>query len=292
MIDAAAVALRRPNWPIAIPAGWSARSVTRRCRRRTRWSSSSAGHRPSLPPTRAPTQVARLSTTSPSSCNGACYVHRHQCRGIDLVLSVVAAALLFPVLIFIGTATRLSAARREQRFAAMRLVGATPRQISRDLRPSNRRSPRSSASRSASGCSSRCAPCSRTIPVHRRAVLHHRPVAQPARHLARRGRRPDRRGRRGTPGVAPRADLTARALRRRVTPKPPRAWRLLPLLAGLAELALFRGRRAAGVHAGGQIQAFLRGILVMHGRPGHRGAVAHHGSAHGSSPGARRDRLR
>ena len=42
---------------------------------------------------------------------------------------MVAAALLFPVLIFIGTATRLSAARREQRFAAMRLVGATPRQV-------------------------------------------------------------------------------------------------------------------------------------------------------------------
>jgi hypothetical protein len=34
------------------------------------------------------------------------------------------------VLIFIATATRLSAARREQRFAAMRLVGARPRQIS------------------------------------------------------------------------------------------------------------------------------------------------------------------
>ena len=38
----------------------------------------------------------------------------------------MAAALLFPVLIFVGAATRLSAARREQRFAAMRLVGATP----------------------------------------------------------------------------------------------------------------------------------------------------------------------
>ena len=46
-----------------------------------------------------------------------------------MVLSVAAAALLFPVLVFIGAATRLSAARREQRFAAMRLVGATPRQI-------------------------------------------------------------------------------------------------------------------------------------------------------------------
>src|SRR5205823_11620347 len=36
----------------------------------------------------------------------------------------------FPVLIVIGTATRLAATRRELRFAAMRLVGATPRQIS------------------------------------------------------------------------------------------------------------------------------------------------------------------
>ncbi|ADU08710.1 protein of unknown function DUF214 [Micromonospora sp. L5] len=49
---------------------------------------------------------------------------------VDLILGVVAGGLLFPVLVFIGTATRLGAARREQRFAAMRLVGATPRQIS------------------------------------------------------------------------------------------------------------------------------------------------------------------
>ncbi|MDG4810301.1 ABC transporter permease [Micromonospora sp. WMMD1120] len=48
---------------------------------------------------------------------------------VNLILGVVAGGLLFPLLIFIGTATRLSAARREQRFAALRLVGATPRQI-------------------------------------------------------------------------------------------------------------------------------------------------------------------
>ncbi len=41
-----------------------------------------------------------------------------------------AVALLLPVLIFIATASRLSAARREERFASMRLIGATPRQIS------------------------------------------------------------------------------------------------------------------------------------------------------------------
>jgi hypothetical protein len=49
---------------------------------------------------------------------------------VILLLSVVALAILTPVLIFIATATRLSAARREERFAAMRLVGATRRQVS------------------------------------------------------------------------------------------------------------------------------------------------------------------
>jgi FtsX-like permease family len=39
-------------------------------------------------------------------------------------------AVLFPVLILISTATRLAAARREERFAALRLVGATPGDIS------------------------------------------------------------------------------------------------------------------------------------------------------------------
>ena len=47
-----------------------------------------------------------------------------------VVLFIGALALLFPVLVFLATATRLAAARREQRFAAMRLVGATPRQVS------------------------------------------------------------------------------------------------------------------------------------------------------------------
>src|SRR6266568_2760628 len=77
-------------------------------------------------------RVSSIQSTVPSSCNGRdCEVRVGlNTNAIDLILSVVACALLFPVLIFIGTATRLSAARREQRFAAMRLVGATPRQIS------------------------------------------------------------------------------------------------------------------------------------------------------------------
>jgi hypothetical protein len=40
-----------------------------------------------------------------------------------------ALAILFPLLILVNTATRLSAARREERYAAMRLIGATPHQI-------------------------------------------------------------------------------------------------------------------------------------------------------------------
>jgi hypothetical protein len=75
--------------------------------------------------------VNRISSTTPSSCSGSCALGvGTDSNGITLILSVVAAALLFPVLIFIGSATRLSATRREQRFAAMRLVGATPRQVS------------------------------------------------------------------------------------------------------------------------------------------------------------------
>src|SRR5260221_10750891 len=44
--------------------------------------------------------------------------------------AVGAIAFVFPILILVGTATRLAAARREERYAALRLVGATPRQIS------------------------------------------------------------------------------------------------------------------------------------------------------------------
>jgi hypothetical protein len=43
---------------------------------------------------------------------------------------VGAIAFLFPILILVGTATRLAAARREERYASLRLVGATMDQIS------------------------------------------------------------------------------------------------------------------------------------------------------------------
>jgi hypothetical protein len=43
--------------------------------------------------------------------------------------AVGAVAFVFPILLLIGSATRLAAARREERYAALRLVGATNRQI-------------------------------------------------------------------------------------------------------------------------------------------------------------------
>ena len=66
---------------------------------------------------------------TPASCN-ACRSGFGSAPVLQWILAVGAVALLLPVLILIATASRLSAARREERFASMRLVGATPRQIS------------------------------------------------------------------------------------------------------------------------------------------------------------------
>jgi hypothetical protein len=74
-------------------------------------------------------RIYSINTLAPNECGDCAVGVGINANGIDLILAVVAMALLFPVLMFIGSASRLSAARREQRFAAMRLAGATPRQI-------------------------------------------------------------------------------------------------------------------------------------------------------------------
>jgi hypothetical protein len=66
---------------------------------------------------------------TPANCD-ACQSTTGSGPVLQFILVGGAVALLLPVLIFIATASRLSAARREERFAAMRLVGATPHQIS------------------------------------------------------------------------------------------------------------------------------------------------------------------
>ena len=50
--------------------------------------------------------------------------------GLVLIVTLAVVGALAPVVVFVGTATRLSAARREQRLATLRLVGATNRQMS------------------------------------------------------------------------------------------------------------------------------------------------------------------
>ena len=66
---------------------------------------------------------------TPASCY-ACQYPSGSGAVLQFILVGGAVALVLPVLILIATASRLSAARREERFAAMRLVGATPRQVS------------------------------------------------------------------------------------------------------------------------------------------------------------------
>ena len=73
-------------------------------------------------------EVAAIQRT-PANCY-ACQNPVGSGPDLQWILAGGAMFLLLPVLILIATATRLSAARREERFAAMRLVGATPRQIS------------------------------------------------------------------------------------------------------------------------------------------------------------------
>jgi hypothetical protein len=48
-----------------------------------------------------------------------------------LIVVLAAVGAMAPVAVFVGTATRMSAARREARLAALRLVGATPGQVAR-----------------------------------------------------------------------------------------------------------------------------------------------------------------
>ncbi|GAA4253181.1 ABC transporter permease [Dactylosporangium darangshiense] len=178
---------------------------------------------------------------------------------LDLVLSVIAGGLLFPVLIFIGTATRLSAARREQRFAAMRLVGATPRQVTG-----------LAAVESAAAAVIGAAAGFALFPALRMAMAQYpitglRPypddlspgwLAMVIVAL-------------GVPLAAAgvswiamrRVRISPLGVARRTTPKPPGAWRLIPVVAGLAELAYFIGRTPHNSNA--QVAAFLPGFLVI-----------------------------
>ena len=211
-------------------------------------------------------QVASISTTVPSSCTGDCALGvGTNSNGMTLILSVVAAALLFPVLIFIGGATRLSAARREQRFAAMRLVGATPGQISVistvessvaavvgvvagfalffALRPAIATIP-------FTGDPFFTSDLSLSLPETLLVALGIPIAAAAAARVALR-----------------RVNISPLGVSRRVTPRPPRAWRVIPLLAGVVELGYFAYVHDIGAHSGTnptvEAGVFLVGVLLV-----------------------------
>ncbi|HEY3907979.1 MAG TPA: FtsX-like permease family protein [Streptosporangiaceae bacterium] len=207
-------------------------------------------------------RITAIQTVPLSSCNGPqCSVAVGiDANGIDLILSVVGVGLLLPVLIFIGASTRLSAARREQRFAAMRLTGATPRQITLiasvesavaaaigvgfgfalffGLRPVIASFPFSGAPFFTDDMSlSLLDVAAVVVGVPAAAALIARIALQ-------------------------RVQISPLGVSRRVTPRPPRAWRLIPLLAGMAELAVFI---AAGKqkNSANEILAILPGFLLV-----------------------------
>ncbi|MET9342433.1 FtsX-like permease family protein [Nonomuraea sp. NPDC003804] len=78
---------------------------------------------------RTPQQVAAMTGTrqvdavaTDPAADGSADVYRFG-------FGIAAIGLIVPLLVLVGTATRLAAARRETRFAAIRLVGATSRQV-------------------------------------------------------------------------------------------------------------------------------------------------------------------
>jgi cell division protein FtsX len=179
---------------------------------------------------------------------------------LETILVIGALALLLPVLIFIGTATRLSAARREQRFAAMRLVGATSRQVS-----------------VVSAVEASVAALGGVVLGFLLFYLLH-PVLQ---HLSLTGQQLAPGDLSLTPGdiiavligvplaaaVAARAALrrvviSPLGVNRRVTPPSPRAYRVIPLLLGIAELSFFVVVGPPKT-TGGQIDVYLLGFVLL-----------------------------
>jgi len=207
-------------------------------------------------------KVTSIESTTPSSCNGTnCSVTAGlNANSIDLILSVVSGALLLPVLIFIATATRLSAARREQRFAAMRLTGATPRQVS-VISAIESAAAAVTGSAAGFGLFFLLRPAVAAVPFTGSPfftsdlslsladillVAVGVPIAAAAAALV----------------ALRRVQISPLGVSRRVTPPAPRSWRLIPLLAGITELACLVGIGHPPTTSG-QIEAYLPGFLLI-----------------------------
>jgi hypothetical protein len=228
------------------------------------------GHTPAqLAGTQGSVQVTSIATRVPSGFDlqlnpkGLTYTPANagiESSGIDLILSVVALGMLTPVLIFIATATRLSAARREQRFAAMRLVGATSKQVSLLAAVE-------STTAAVLGVAAGFgiffllrtpiagipffgepffpSQLSLSLPDILAVAIGVPVAAVVAARLALR-----------------RVHISPLGVARRQTPEPPRAWRTLPLLAGLAELGFF-AVRGGQLSVDAETQVLVSGFLFI-----------------------------
>ena len=179
---------------------------------------------------------------------------------LQFILAGGAVALLLPVLILIATASRLSAARREERFAAMRLVGATPHQISVV-------SAVEAAVAAVAGVAVGFALFSVLRPLLYHVPFTGAPLAEGdlSLHwidivLA-------------VIGVPVAAVVSARlalrrvqisplGVKRRASSRPPRIIRIIPLLAGIAVLAYFDAAGKPGSN-GGQLLEMLVGFVLL-----------------------------
>ncbi|MFI7702328.1 FtsX-like permease family protein [Nonomuraea sp. NPDC049480] len=88
-----------------------------------------AGHKPDAPEMRATQSDDSIIAKPPvkvSSLAGTASEDAEAYKGLALVASVL---MVVPLLVFGGAAARLTVARRDQRLAALRLVGATPGQV-------------------------------------------------------------------------------------------------------------------------------------------------------------------
>jgi hypothetical protein len=192
-------------------------------------------------------RVRSITTTSSSSA-------------LEWILAVAALALVFPILVLIGTASRLSSARREQRFAAMRLVGATPKQVAVlatiesavaaivgvlvgfalffAVRPALYHVPFTGVPFTPGDLSLKA------VDVLLVVIGIPLAAAASARFALRR------------------VHISPLGVNRRVTPAPPRAIRLVPLVLGIVELAYFVGvGKPKSTTA--QVQALILGFLLV-----------------------------
>ncbi len=207
----------------------------------------------------ATARVTRLSTTAPADCPSCGGILGTSSQGMALVLAVVAVALVVPVLVLVGSATRLSAARREQRFAALRLVGATPRQVAMLAASEAALAAGGGAVVGVAVALALRGPVA-TIPVAGQifqpddvrlaagaivlALVGAPVLAAAAARIALR-----------------RVEASPLGVRRRITPAPPRAWRIVPLVAGVGVLGwfAFTGRPDS---TSGQISAYVPSIVA------------------------------